>query len=111
MVPSRALSEVYVPEQVRGCLRGWASDGGRDAQGAIVSDTNRWVKCKGCGVALVLFTDGSRRVGHAKPVALVGVPNSVPCALFKASTAERMWALHKDAEPITPPDDFRPARN
>lgn len=69
---------------------------------------HRWVRCKGCGGAIVLFTDGTGRVGHSKPLAMVGIPNGVPCALFRRSNTEQLWALHKDAEPIEPPESFEP---
>ncbi len=74
-----------------------------------MTDVNHWVRCKACGGAVVLFTDGSRRVGHAKPLALVGTPNSVPCTLFQRLSAEKLWALHQDAETIEAPESFEPA--
>jgi len=66
----------------------------------------RWFKCKGCGEPLVLFDDGSGRVGHAKPSSLVGVPHSVACSLYNRLSSEELRALHEDAEPIESPGQF-----
>jgi hypothetical protein len=75
----------------------------------IGRESDRWVRCKGCGGGnVVLFGDGTRRVGHSKPAHLIGVPNSVLCTLYRDSSAEELWALHEGAEAIEPPRDFYP---
>lgn len=60
----------------------------------------RWVACTACGAPLCLFLDGTRRVGHSKPEAAIGVPNTVPCRYYRDSSAEKLWADHENATPI-----------
>jgi len=72
-----------------------------------MSSPVRWVRCKGCGLPLVLFLqeiDGQPKgsVGHARgPGAL-----RVSCALYHRLTSEELTALHRDAEEMAPPDSF-----
>jgi hypothetical protein len=60
----------------------------------------RVVRCKGCGGVLLLATDG--RVGHEKSEALVGIPNSVKCDLFRRCSALQLAALHDDSPTLEP---------
>lgn len=76
-----------------------------------------WKKCKGCGRGICFFLEDypphyvAGSVGHEKPMALVGVPNSVSCALYNSQSAEVLTELHRDAEAIEEPTDFVPALN
>jgi hypothetical protein len=66
----------------------------------------QWYKCKGCGQPCALLEDGS--VAHTKPDEMLGVPNSVPCALFRACESRAFFLEHLAGEPIEPPTRFEP---
>jgi hypothetical protein len=76
-----------------------------------------WYKCKGCGKRIGFFPEGlppyqpPGSVGHEKPHSKLGVPGSVLCALYNRLSAEELTELHRDAEPVKPPDDMTPYIN
>lgn len=59
----------------------------------------RWVKCKGCGLNVMLFLEDcppyyfKGAVGHEK------VSGAIRCSLRKSMTVEEFFKLHEDAEP------------
>ena len=76
-----------------------------------------WYKCVGCGAPIGFFPNGypphlpPGACAHAKPKELLGRPNSVPCALYRRSEPEELWALHQGAERIESPESFTPVTN
>ena len=84
----------------------------------------RWVKCKGCGGHLGFFPDGwgdereahankgfwigPGGVAHTKPIAMLNVPNSVPCKLYRELSAEALTAVHADSPEVEAPTNMRP---
>jgi hypothetical protein len=74
-----------------------------------------WYRCKGCGLPIG-FIDArppdipKKACAHVKPIQLLGVPNSVPCALYQRLGADELWELHKDAERIESPESLTPVR-
>ena len=78
---------------------------------------NRWVLCKGCNKPLGLFPQGipphlpKNAVGHVKPKANFGKPNSVPCTLYSSLTAEELINFHDDSPDIENPSEFKPFSN
>lgn len=77
-------------------------------------------KCKGCGQLAFYFPEGYKdqmergTVAHSKPKGSQlrtyedearGV-SYVPCSLYRQSSASNYWAINKDAERVTLPDDF-----
>jgi hypothetical protein len=72
----------------------------------------QWFKCKGCGQPIGFLPAGvagpRKTCAHVKPDHLIGVPNSVPCALYRRLDADELWELHQDAEPIESPTEFKP---
>lgn len=77
----------------------------------------KWFKCVGCGGFIGFLKDGlppdlpKYTVAHSKPDHLMGVPNSVPCNLYKTMGYHQLWFLHKDKEPIESPSEFEPINN
>ena len=73
-----------------------------------------WFKCKGCGQPVGIFPDGlpphipPGAVGHSKPVALVGKPNSTGCALYNRLNPQEYAFLHAGEPEIEPPNSFKP---
>lgn len=75
-----------------------------------MSKYGRWVLCVGCGKPVGLFPDGCAELGfepgvvaHSKPEHLEGIPNSVPCDLYKTTSAETFTLLHAAEKEIDPP--------
>jgi hypothetical protein len=66
----------------------------------------QWYKCKGCGQPCALLETGN--IAHTKPDELIGVPNSVPCALYRACESRAFFLEHMAGEPIEPPTHFAP---
>jgi hypothetical protein len=66
----------------------------------------QWYKCKGCGQPCALLESGA--IAHTKPDAMLGVPNSVPCELFRRCESRAFFLEHMAGEPMDPPDSFEP---
>ena len=64
-------------------------------------EKHRWVACKACGLPVVLFLDGTFRVGHSEES-----EGGVSCTLYASTTAEVLWDMHQDANVVEPPDSF-----
>ncbi len=77
----------------------------------------RWVKCKGCGKLVALFTKDAPpyyvkgAVGHSKPAEFVNVPGTVQCELYKRLSTREFFDLHQDAEPVEKPERFEPVES
>lgn len=62
----------------------------------------RWYRCKGCGEPCAV---GPNFMAHAKPQALAGIPDSVPCPLYnRFSHNEAEFMEHVAGEPLPTPD-------
>jgi hypothetical protein len=82
-----------------------------------MSSAGIWYKCKGCGKPIGFFPDGFKSpkgnlprgaVAHAKPDHLMGIPNSVPCNLFRRLGPVELYLLHQDAEKMEDAEDMTP---
>lgn len=74
----------------------------------------QWYRCKGCGAECGVFVDpkdGQRKIAHVKPMTLLGVPNSVPCALYRRCETFDFFFREMAGEPIEAPESMTPAEN
>lgn len=74
-------------------------------------EQQQWYRCKGCGEPCVVFTDpsdGQRKVGHTKPKELIGIPNRVPCRLFRECETLEFFFRKIAGERLEVPDTFEP---
>jgi hypothetical protein len=80
---------------------------------------NVWFRCKGCAQPASYFGAGlppwypPGSVGHSKPMDQLrprgnAEPSRVKCALYQQLSAEAFWDLHREAERIEPPQEFKP---
>jgi len=74
-----------------------------------------WFLCVGCGAPVGIFPDGCEAMGlppgtvsHTKPPELAGVPDSVPCELYRSTNAQTFAMLHAGQPEIRPPTSVRP---
>ena len=76
-----------------------------------------WFKCVHCGAPIGFYPIGVKHlhhplppgaVAHTKPKELIGVPNSVPCELYRLLEPRELWLLHDHLIPIEQPTAFRP---
>lgn len=77
-----------------------------------MTDMGQWFRCKGCGQPIGFVPAGlmgpKKMCAHAKLNYLAGVPNSVPCELYRRLSADELWELHQDEPLIETPTEIRP---
>lgn len=84
-----------------------------------MSAANVWFVCKGCGKPAAYFGAGLApwyppgSVGHSKPADAIRPSGTaersrVTCTLYHQLGAAEFWELHRDAERIEAPAEFKP---